>query len=297
MPPGREKRRGPPRLYPPSRRRRGGRHHPQRPKQKPDGLGEHQQYAPEHHGRGQPLEPKLWNAENESDDDAPAAFRQRTRLSQHISFLKDFFRSYKDFTDRHIDTIELMLERLYKTWGLNDHTDFKSMRPEDFPILSDLYEVMEDAYQHYEREKDPLYPKELLQEVLLGLHSMCKGAESKFFNGHTNVTSHRFLVFGVKDLINGSLGVRNAMLFNLLSYLSDKLLTEGHTVAGLDELYIWLSNPTAVEYIRNTLKRVRKKESALLMASQNLGDFIYRAGFLQFAKTDCMGWVSVIESK
>ena len=55
---------------------------------------------------------------------------------------------------------------------------------------------------------------------------------------------YRFLVFGVKDLINGSLGVRNAMLFNLLSYLSDKLLTEGHTVAGLDELYIWLSNPT-----------------------------------------------------
>ena len=255
-----------------------------------------------------PLEPKLWNAEDDGvraktqrsglggerrssevsepcrqrqgegygacdDDDAPAAFRQRTRLSQHISFLKDFFRSYKDFTDRHIDTIELMLERLYKTWGLNDHTDFQSMRPEDFPILSDLYEVMEDTYQNYEREKDPLYPKELLQEVLLGLHSMCKGAESKFFNGHTNVTSHRFLVFGVKDLINGSLGVRNAMLFNLLSYLSDKLLTEGNTVAGLDELYIWLSNPTAVEYIRNTLKRVRKKESSLLMASQNLEDF------------------------
>ena len=157
--------------------------------------------------------------------------------------------------------------------GLNDHTDFQSMRPEDFPILSDLYEIMEDAYQHYEQEKDPLYPKELLQEVLLGLHSMCKGAESKFFNGHTNVTSHRFLVFGVKDLINGSLGVRNAMLFNLLSYLSDKLLTEGNTVAGLDELYIWLSNPTAVEYIRNTLKRVRKKESSLIMASQNLEDF------------------------
>ena len=63
------------------------------------------------------------------------------------------------------------------------------------------------------------------------------------------------------------------MLFNLLSYLSDKLLTEGNTAAALDELYIWLSNPTAVEYIRNTLKRVRKKESSLIMASQNLEDF------------------------
>ena len=53
----------------------------------------------------------------------------------------------------------------------------------------------------------------------------------------------------------------------------DKLLTEGNTVATLDELYIWLSNFTAVEYIRNSLKRVRKKESALILASQNLEDF------------------------
>ena len=220
-----------------------------------------------------PLEPKLWNEEGEDDPDAPAAFRQRTRLSQHISFLKDFFRAYKDFDHRQIDTIELMLERLYKKWGLNDHTDFRSMRPGDYPTLSDLYDVIEEAYQHYDREENPLYPRELLQEVLLGLHSLCRGAESKFFNGHTNITSHRFLVFGVKELLHASAGVKNAMLFNLLSYLSDKLLTEGNTAAALDELYIWLSNPTAVEYIRNTLKRVRKKESSLIMASQNLEDF------------------------
>ena len=220
-----------------------------------------------------PMEPKLWDTDGEDDPEAPAAFRQRTRLSQHISFLKDFFRAYKDFSDRHIDTIELMLERLYRKWGLNNHTDFQSMRPNDFPILSDLYDVIEDAYQHYDREENPLYPRELLQEVLLGLHSMCRGAESKFFNGHTNITSSRFLVFGVKGLLQASRNVKDAMLFNVLSYLSDKLLTEGNTVATLDELYIWLSNVTTIEYIRNTLKRVRKKESALILASQNLEDF------------------------
>ena len=220
-----------------------------------------------------PLEPKLWDTEGEDDPEAPSAFRQKTRLSQHVSFLKDFFRAYKDFSDRHIDTIELMLERMYKKWGLNNHTDFQSMRPSDFPILSDLYDVIEDAYQHYDREENPLYPRELLQEVLLGLHSMCRGAESKFFNGHTNITSSRFLVFGVKGLLQASRNVKDAMLFNVLSYLSDKLLTEGNTVATLDELYIWLSNVTTIEYIRNTLKRVRKKESALILASQNLEDF------------------------
>ena len=166
-----------------------------------------------------------------------------------------------------------MLERLYKKWSMNNHTNFQSMHPEDFPILSDLYDVIEDAYQHYDKEENPLYPRELLQEVLLGLHSMCRGAESKFFNGHTNITSSRFLVFGVKGLLQASKNVKDAMLFNVLSYLSDKLLTEGNTVATLDELYIWLSNVTTIEYIRNTLKRVRKKESSLILASQNLEDF------------------------
>ena len=207
------------------------------------------------------------------DEDAPAAFRQRTRLSQHISFLKDFFRAYKDFSDRHIDVIELMLERLYRERGMNDLTNFAQLKATDYPTLSDLYAVIEAAYQNYDDEPNALYPRKLLQEVLLGLHSMCVGAESKFFNGHTNITSDRFLVFGVKGLLQGSSSVKDAMLFNVLSYLSDKLLTEGGTAAALDELYIWLSSPTTVEYIRNTLKRVRKKDSSLIMASQNLEDF------------------------
>ena len=99
-----------------------------------------------------PLQPKLWDVSGEDDPDAPAAFRQKTRLSQHISFLKDFFRSYKeDFADKHIDTIELMLERLYAQWGMDDNTDFLSLTPTDYPVLSDLYRIIEDAYQNYDQ--------------------------------------------------------------------------------------------------------------------------------------------------
>ena len=220
-----------------------------------------------------PLEPKAWSVDGEQDEEAPETFRQRTLLSQHISFLKDFFRSYKDFSDAQIDTIELMLGRLYAKWGMDDSTDFAALSPGQFPILSDLYDVIEGAYENYGDEASPLYPRELLQEILLGLHSLCRGAESKFFNGHTNITSSRFLVFGVKGLLQASKNMKDAMLFNVLSFLSDRLLTAGNTVATLDELYIWLSNITTIEYFRNTLKRVRKKESALILASQNLEDF------------------------
>jgi type IV secretory pathway VirB4 component len=102
---------------------------------------------------------------------------------------------------------------------------------------------------------------------------MCKGAESKFFDGYTNITSNSFLTFGVKGLLQASKNIRNALLFNVLSYMSNELLTTGNTVASIDEFYLFLSNLTAVEYIRNFMKRVRKKESAVILASQNLEDF------------------------
>ena len=219
------------------------------------------------------LEPKCWDDGGPDDTAAPEAFRKSTLLAQHISFLKDFFRAYKDFSDAHIDTIEIMLSKLYGKWGITERTNFRRMRSEDYPILSDLYDLIEAEYKSYDMAAHQLYTEQILREVLLGLHSMCKGADAQFFNGHTNITSSRFLVFGVKGLLGAAKNVRNAMLFNILSFLSDKLLTEGNTVAALDELYIWLSNPTAIEYIRNCLKRVRKKESAMLLASQNLEDF------------------------
>ena len=55
-----------------------------------------------------PLEPKAWSDNSEqTDEDSPEAFKKVTRLSQHIAFLKDFFRCYKEFNDTQIDTIEI----------------------------------------------------------------------------------------------------------------------------------------------------------------------------------------------
>lgn len=165
------------------------------------------------------LEPKCWDDGSDSDDvGAPEPFRKSTRLAQHVSFLKDFFRAYKDFNDGHIDTIEIMVSKLYTKWGISDNSNFSRKRPEDYPILSDLYDLIEGEYKNYDASKHLLYTEKMLQEILLGLHSMCKGADSQFFNGHTNITSSRFLVFGVKGLIDAAKNVRDAMLFNILSY-------------------------------------------------------------------------------
>lgn len=217
------------------------------------------------------LEARCWNEDTEADESAPEAFRKSTLLARHISFLKDFFRAYKDFSDPQLDTIEIMLSALYKKWGISEETDFRQLKPGDYPVLSDLYALINNELVNY--RNGSLYTRELLQEVLLGLHSLCVGADAPFFNGHTNISDDRFLVFGVGGVLTAARSLRNALLFNVLAYMSDRLLTAGNTVAALDELYLWLSNPIAIEYIRNCLKRVRKRDSALMMASQNLEDF------------------------
>ena len=222
-----------------------------------------------------PLEPKEWSDNaDDVDDDAPEAFRKATRLSQHISYLKDFFRVYKDFNDAQIDALEILLTRLYGKFGIHDNTDYDKLKAEDYPIMADLYSIVEDEYMKYEKGTKSLFTEDLLRELCLGLNSMCVGAESKFFNGHTNISDDKFICFGVKGLMDANKKLKDAMLFNILSYMNHKLLTKGHTAASIDELYLFLTNLTAIEYIRNASKRVRKKESSIILASQNIEDFL-----------------------
>ena len=222
-----------------------------------------------------PLEPKAWTDSVEDiDANTPEAFKKVTRLSQHIAFLKDFFRSYKDFTDSQIDTIEILLSKLYARFGITDSTDYSVKKASDFPVMQDFYNLCEEEFMTYDKQRKYLYTEETLQEVCLGIHSMCVGSESKYFNGHTNITDSNFLVFGVKGLMDTNRRLKDCMLFNILSFMSNELLGKGNTAASVDELYLFLSNMTTIEYLRNCMKRVRKKDSSVILASQNIEDFL-----------------------
>ena len=140
--------------------------------------------------------------------------------------------------------------------------------------MKDFYDICEEEFMTYDQKRKYLYTEETLQNVCLGIHSMSIGAESKYFNGHSNITDANFIVFGVKGLLDTNKRLKDAMLFNILSFMSNKLLSEGYTAASIDELYLFLTNMTAIEYIRNAMKRVRKKESTIILASQNIEDFL-----------------------
>ena len=233
-----------------------------------------------------PLEPKSlgdFDDDEDIDESIPNAFRKVTRLSQHIAYLKDFFRAYKEFSDEELDTLEIILTKLYKNFGITDYTDFSRLKETDYPIMEDLYGLLETEYKGYQKNIKNIYKEETLQSLCLGLNSMCVGTESKYFNGHTNIVDDTFLCFGVKGLLDTNKRLKDAMLFNVLSYMTNELLGKGNTVAAIDELYLFLTNMTAIEYIRNASKRVRKKESAVILASQNIEDFMLE-GIREYTK-------------
>ena len=205
-----------------------------------------------------PLEPKRWDADGTG-----------TVLAQHISFLRDWLRSYKPLTDAQADTVEILLEQLYRERGITKETDVSVLRHEDFPLLCELYALLER-----QAGGSGVFTDETLRELRLHLHSLCVGPDSLYFNGHTNIGSGRFVTFGVKSLLEAGQNLRDAMLFNIFSYMNNELLCAGNTVAAIDELYLYLNNKTAIGYIRACMKRARKKESSLLLASQNVEDFL-----------------------
>ena len=223
------------------------------------------------------LEPKLWSdellLEEQYDEQVPQAFKTSNILTQHISFLKDFFKSYKNFTEAQIDTLEIMIKQLYNQFDITDESNFDDLTVSDFPILSDLYDLVVNEFDNFNPEEKNLYTEDILREISLALYSICKGSDSQYFNGHTNINHGSLVTFGLKGLLSSNQNLKNALLFNVLSYMSNELLSKGKAIGALDEFYLFLSNLTAVEYIRNFMKRVRKKDSSIIIASQNIEDF------------------------
>lgn len=59
------------------------------------------------------------------------------RFLHSIFPFKGFFKTYKAFTEEQIDTLEIMLVKVYQRFNINEKTDLSVLEHDDYPILSD----------------------------------------------------------------------------------------------------------------------------------------------------------------
>lgn len=198
-------------------------------------------------------------------------------LSRHISYLRDFFSTYKKFSSYHLDILEIMLKELYADYGITDANP--KAHQNKWPTLGELYIKVEKHLAEFDKlasAPNAVIPftKDALRELMLGISSICIGADSKYFNGKTNIPTDRIITFGFEKLLNTNENLLSAALFNSLSFMHHSLMTNGNTVGVIDELHLFLKYPVAIDYIRNDLKQGRKKDSNLILTTQNIEDLL-----------------------
>ena len=73
------------------------------------------------------------------------------------------------------------------------------------------------------------------------------------------------------------------MYFNIFSFMQHKFFTAGNTVVIADELHEIIKSEIVVTYIRSFVKRGRKKNSDVVIASQNLDDLML-PGIIEYTR-------------
>lgn len=187
---------------------------------------------------------------------------------QHISWLTDFFQVLFPTTD--IITIKLLMQIVQDTYtakGIGVGTDFSKLIETDYPTFTDLYETA--TRDEYNGRMDT----RTIQEIRLLIKDCYDGTLSIILNGYTNIVNARLICFAIGELLEGSQERLRAVLFNITSYIWNIILSRKSNVfLVLDELYLFLENELMAKYLKSYVKRDRKYDAKLCIATQQVAD-------------------------
>ncbi len=200
-------------------------------------------------------------------------------LALYIKHLEVFFSIYiPSLTDKHKAILKMSLIELYKDFGIDWDTDASKLRPEDFPIMTDLQNKLKDKQKElYKEDKDT--KTELYEDLILYLEDAANGADAALWNGPTTLeTSSNITVLDTYSLQSTSDNVKRAQYF-LLQTWAWNIMSQDRTEKVMlvcDEAYLMIDPdvPQSLVFLRNVAKRDRKYEAGLIIISHSVVDFL-----------------------
>lgn len=164
------------------------------------------------------------------------------------------------------------LIELYNRFNIHWDTDIMALNNTDFPIMSDLHELLvEKAGKNADK---PVYA-----DLALLLQDMAKGGDSFLCNGHTTIeTNTRCVVLDTNALQNTSDSTKSSQYYNTTTWCWEQMSRDRNERVMLfcDEAYLLIDPrvPQTLTFLRNVEKRARKYEAALVIVSHSLVDFL-----------------------
>lgn len=198
----------------------------------------------------------------------------KSALALHLDFLTTFFKLYyPEITSLEMSLLNETLEELYKSFGINYDTDISKFKTIQFPIMQDLYSLLE------QKVKEKSNHQKEYEELRAVLRQMAIGNNSEIFNGYTTIQfDSDFICLDVYSLQGASENVKRCQYFNILRYCQDQAFKDRkeRDLVFCDEAYLLIDKkvPQSIEFMRNFCKRARKYESGLVTITQSLVDFL-----------------------
>lgn len=209
----------------------------------------------------------------EEGAELPEISNESPMFLQHLSWLKDEFRiMMPEMPDSTLRALMILVQGMYASVGIDQHTDFDRLRHEDYPTFSTLYDFVQ---KQLGKNSYPMLTKEMISEVLLYINDPTYGELSNIFNGTTtiDVKNNPLICFSMGALLEGSEQRLQAVENNLNTYIwSIVLLREFQVLLSFDELYMYLEQPLMAKYISYFARRSRKYNACIGVATQQLQD-------------------------
>ena len=208
------------------------------------------------------------------DDDMEEEDKGLGDYPLHFQFLRSFFKMYfADLTDLQLAILEKTLEELYKKFNITKDTDITTLKNTDFPILRDLYDYIE------EKSKIEIENAQHYSVLLSLLYPIAKGSQETVWNGYTSVTtSSKCICLDTSDLQNGDERMKKAQYYNILTWCWQEIARnrDEKVVLGCDEAHLMVDPqvPQALQFLKSAIKRARKYNSGIFVATQSVNDFL-----------------------
>lgn len=209
------------------------------------------------------------------DEDSEEFTTTKSPLALHLDFLQTFFKLYyPEVSSLEISILMEILEELYKTFGITYESDISTLKVNEFPVMKDLYELLEEK----SKDETNKHAKEI-EELRAVIRGLAIGNNAEIFNGYTSIDFNSdFIVLDVYSLQGASENVKRCQYFNILRYCQDQAFKNRNERCYVicDEAYLLIDKkvPQSIEFMRNFSKRARKYECGLITITQSLIDFL-----------------------
>ena len=207
-------------------------------------------------------------------------------FNQHLQFLEQFFKTIlQGISSDAFEMINSLVLELYNNFNINENTELKNLKPEDYPTFDDLFKLLQEKLKTAKEE----YVLNNLRVAEAYIRKFAKGGRNaNLWNGPTSIeTNENFVCFNFQSLFAGNNEMlTSAQMLLVFKYIESEVInnkdyndihkSNRKIILVVDEAHLFINPkfPIALNFMTSMAKRIRKYGGMQIVITQNINDFV-----------------------